>query len=77
MDREELNQTKEKLEEKIASLQEEKRKTELKYENARIPGTDKYEAETVWINAIDILNGKIQKSTEELESVNEALRQSE
>lgn len=73
--KEQLLKQKEKLESDITYLQEEKKKTEIKYENSRIPGTDQYEAESVWKNAIEILDGKIKKANEELSKIKDDLKQ--
>ncbi|MDN4069930.1 hypothetical protein QYF50_18675 [Paenibacillus vini] len=76
-EKEALIQQKKKLENSIVSITEEISKTKGKYEQARIPGTDKYEAEETWKSAIQSLENNLNLKKVELEKVNEALKQFE
>lgn len=65
------------LEKSIQSTQQEIQKTKEKMEQAKIPGTDKYEAEETWRAAIKDLETSLSKKQSELENINETLKQIE
>lgn len=65
---------KEKLEKSIESTQKEYDNTKEKMEQSRIPGTDRYEGEQTWVNALEILDAKIKEKEGELDKINEALK---
>lgn len=72
--KEELMKEKEKLEGIIDSLQAERDRTQEKFENSKIPGTDRYEAEATWKAALSSLDSFIKLRSEQLATVNEALK---
>lgn len=73
-DKEALLKEKEKLEGIIDSLQAERDRTQEKFENSKIPGTDRYEAEETWRAALSSLDNFIKLRADQLSEVNEALK---
>lgn len=65
------------LEKSISSTQIEIQKTKDKMEQAKIPGSDKYEAEETWKAAITSLETSLSKKQADLDIVNEALKEFE
>jgi len=65
------------LEKSIQSTQLEIQKTKEKMEQAKIPGTDKYEAEETWKAAISDLETSLTKKQSELDNIIETLNQFE
>lgn len=76
-EKEALQLKKSELEKSIQSTQQEIQKTKEKMEQAKIPGTDKYEGEETWKAAISELEASLTKKQSELDSINEALKQFE
>jgi RNA polymerase-binding transcription factor DksA len=74
---EELLKEKERLEASIKSTESEIQKTKEKMENAKIPGTDKYEGEETWKGALKNLEDSRARKQVELDKINEALKQFE
>lgn len=73
-DKDALLKEKEKLEGIIDSLQGKRDETQQKFENSKIPGTDRYEAEETWKAALSSLDSFIKLRNEQLTEVNEKLK---
>ena len=76
-DKDALLTEKEKLEKIIDSLQEKRDYTQGEFENSKIPGTDRYEAEDTWKAALSSLDSFIKLRNDQLLEVNEKLKQFE
>jgi hypothetical protein len=73
----ELTAKKDKIETSIKSTIEEIEITKTKMENAKIPGTDRYEGEETYKAAIEILESSLSNKQAELDKINEALKNNE